>query len=84
MGTVIVERDFDQPATEDQVEAMRRATEVCLELNGVTHLRTVGTQDGKRFICMFEAPDAESVRRALESAHVPFKSAWSAKTYYER
>jgi uncharacterized protein DUF4242 len=45
----------------------------------VTFLRTFFSRDRKRMLCLYEAPDAESVRVAEGKAGVPFERAWACE-----
>lgn len=79
MATIIVEYEFDPPLTD---EAMQRATSAlgpCLEVRNVKKVSTVLSADRTRGFCMFEAPDAETVREGFRMAKVPFKAVWPAQ-----
>ncbi len=78
MPTIVLERTFDAPATDEMIAAMKERAEPCLEINAVTRIKTYVADDRLRFVCIFEAADVESVRRAMESAGMEFDSAWSA------
>lgn len=81
MSIVVMERLFEIPPTDEQLEKMMAATETCLEINGSTRLQTYASGDRKRFVCVFEGPDAEAVRRAVESAGVQYERLWSATVF---
>lgn len=81
MSTVVMERVFAEPPSDELLEKMKNATETCLEINGSTRLQTYASNDRKRFICVFEGPDLEAVRRAVESAGVTYESLWVANTF---
>jgi len=49
----------------------------CLESRNVRFIRTFFSADQKRMICLYAAPDAESVRQAQREAGVPFEEAWT-------
>jgi hypothetical protein len=78
MEHVIVERVFAEPV--DLPELTRRYKEDirCFELRNVSHLRTTVSRDGRRMICEYSAPDAESVREANEAADLPYAHIWTA------
>ncbi len=67
---------------EAEVEPMARRIDRCLELRGARWMRSYLTPDGRRAICEFEAPDAESVREAFRSAGQPFDRAWVARMWW--
>ncbi len=81
MAHVVVEYEFDPPLSD---EALARASSLlgpCLEVRNVKKLRTVLSADRTRGFCLFEAPDAETLREAYRSVHVPFKAVWSAQLF---
>jgi hypothetical protein len=80
MSTVLVERSFSGPVAFEDIQALEDRGAWCLEAHGVRFLRTFFSRDRRRMICLYEAPDAESVRLAEEKAGVPFERAWSAHT----
>ena len=80
MSTVVVERSFAEPVAFEDVQALEDRGGWCLEAHGVRFLRTWFSRDRRRMICLYEAPDAESVRLAERKAGVPFDRAWSARS----
>jgi hypothetical protein len=73
--------EYDLP-TEAEVEPMARRIDRCLELRGARWMRSYLTQDGRKAICEFEAPDAESVREAFRSAGQPYDRAFVANLFW--
>ncbi len=80
-ANVIVERRFDQPVEVADLQALEDAAAWCLELHQVTFLRTFFSADGKRMLCVYRAPDAESVRLAQQKAKMPVQRAWACRSY---
>jgi hypothetical protein len=76
-----MERIYEDPRSEDQIDSMNAKIVPCLEVNGVTHVSTMASKDRTRFICTFEAPDAETVRRAIESSGVAYHQIWAADVF---
>jgi len=74
---VLVERRFDEPVTLLEIQAIEDAGIWCLETRNVSFVRTFFSVDQKRMICLYRAPDAESVRQAQRQAGVPFDEAWA-------
>lgn len=74
---VLVERRFDDPVTLPEIQAIEDAGIWCLETRNVSFVRTFFSADQKRMICLYRAPDAESVRLAQRQAGVPFDEAWA-------
>lgn len=81
MPTIVMERTFAVPPTDEQLDAMKQKTEICLEVNDAARVSTYASGDRKRFICVFEGRDLESVRRAVESAGVEYESIWTASVF---
>lgn len=73
---VLVQRRFDEPVTLESVQAMEEANGWCLEVHNVRFLRTFFSRDGTRMLCLYQAPDAESVRLAQRQAGLPLESVW--------
>jgi len=76
-ANVLVERRFDEPVTLAQIQAIEDAGIHCLETRDVHFVRTFFSADQRRMICLYRAPDAESVREAQRQAGVPFDVAWA-------
>jgi len=79
MSLVLVERSFPEPVDVRDIQAIEDRGAWCLEAHGVRFLKTYFGRDRRRMICLYEAPDAESVRLAQEKAGVPFDKAWAAR-----
>lgn len=78
MEQVIVERSFDEPVEFEAVQAQGDKISWCLEQHRIRFLRSYLSSDKKRMICVYEAPDAESVRNANRQAELPFDCVWTA------
>jgi hypothetical protein len=78
---VIVERRFDQPVTVESLQAIEDAGAWCMELHQVTFLRTFFSADCRRMICLYQAPDAESVRLAQRQARMPVERVWPCRRF---
>ena len=76
-ANVLVERSFEEPVTLEKIQDIEDAGFDCLDSRNVRFIRTFFSHDRKRMICLYEAPDAESVRQAQREAGVPFNDAWS-------
>ena len=79
MTRVLVERSFATPVAFAAIQALEDAGAWCLQMHRVTFLKTLFSTDRRRMICLYAAPDAESVRRAQEQARLPFDSAWPCR-----
>jgi len=74
---VLVERSFDQPVLLEQIESIEDAGAWCLQAHHVKSARTFFSADRKRMLCLYEAPDAESVRHAQREAAMPVEAVWA-------
>ena len=81
LATVIVERSFDEPASMEELQAREDAASSCLETHRVRFLRSLFSRDRKSMVCLYTAPDAESVRMAQKQADMPFTSIWACRHY---
>jgi len=75
-ANVIVERSFDEAVTVAEIQAMEDANIWCLETRKVSFERTFFSRDGKRMICLYQAPDVEAVRQAQRQANMPHQRVW--------
>jgi len=76
---VVVERSFREPVLFEALQARENAGAWCLDLHRVHFLRTYFSADRCRMICLYEAPDAESVRRAQKQIEMPLDDVWMAE-----
>lgn len=76
-ANVLVERSFEDSVELQDIQDIEDAGAWCLESRNVRFIRTYFATDRKRMICLYEAPDAESVRQAQREAGVPFDQAWA-------
>jgi hypothetical protein len=75
---LVVERAFPQPVTAADIAEMVRSSAWCLEMHRVTRVVTHIAREGRRGMCVFIAPDAESVRKANATARLPVERVWAA------
>jgi hypothetical protein len=83
MERVIVERSFDEPADMAELQARQDNAGWCLDAWGITPLASFLSRDRRRLICTYDAPDAEAVRRANQTAGLPFDTVWTAQVFNE-
>ena len=76
---MLVERSWDQPVTLEEIQAVEDAGAWCLETHNVKFVRTFFALDRKRMLCLYQAPDAESVRLAQRQAEMPVDSVWACQ-----
>jgi hypothetical protein len=82
METVVVERLLSEPRALESLDAVERATSACFQLRGVHPVRSFFSRDGRRLICIYQAPDAEAVRQANRAAGLTFESVWTADEFF--
>ncbi len=78
MAYLVMERTFEEPLTDEELDRMMTRLNPCLEQYDVRWIRSYLSSTRRRMICAFEAPDAEAVRIAYRTAGLPFESVWPA------
>jgi len=81
MAIVVVERSFEAPVEFEELQETENCFAWCLEENGIQFIQTYFSLDRKRMTCIYEAPDAEAVRRVSDRAKLPYDRIWSATIY---
>ncbi len=81
VASVVVTRSFPEAVTLESVQAIEDAGAWCLEAHRVTFLRTYFSSDRKRMACLYQAPDAESVRLAQQQAGMPVDRIWACQHF---
>jgi hypothetical protein len=79
MSVVLVERSFAEPVVFEQIQTLAERGAWCLEAHRVRFLKSYFSRDRRRMLCLYEAPDAESVRLVQERARLPFERVWAAR-----
>lgn len=82
-ATVLVERSFAAPVRLDDLGEVERRGVGCLDRNGVALLMRLVSQDGRRMLCLCEAPDAAAVHSANAELGLPFDQAWNATIHFD-
>jgi hypothetical protein len=70
-ANVLVERNWDSPVELDDIQAIEDAGAWCLEAYDVRFMRTFFSTDRRHMACLYQGPDAESVRQAQRQAGMP-------------
>jgi len=79
METVILEHHFEERSFDiERYKKAQAENEWCLQKYGVHHVRSYLSPDGRRMICVFEAPDAEAVRRMSAQLGYSYDQVWRA------
>ena len=79
MPSIIVERTFAAPPSEEDLTAAGIRERPCLSMYHVKWKRSLLSADRLRMICEYEAGDAESVRKVQREAGNGFDRVWSAQ-----
>ncbi len=66
------------------MQAREDAAAHCLDTHRVRYLRTFFSNDRRRMVCIYRAPDAESVRIAQHQAGMPVDQIWACRTVNPR
>jgi hypothetical protein len=78
MPRVIVERSFETPLTQQELDAVEARMAPCLDLYNVRWIRSYWSDDRRRMICEYDAADVASVRNVQREAAAKFDRAWAA------
>jgi len=74
---VFVERRNGSAVTPGGGRSGNARLALCLDLHGILLERSYLAKDGKRMLCHFRAPDAESLRVALRVAGIDYDALWA-------
>jgi hypothetical protein len=78
MSKVVVVRDFPEGLTLDRILQIERDAAECSHLYGVERTESFLSADNKRLTCIYNAPDAEAVRKANDQAQIPYTAIFAA------
>jgi hypothetical protein len=76
---VIVTRRFTSPMRRDDLVLRETQRAAALRALGIEHANTFVSLDGQRALCLYRAPDADSLRAADAAAGLPLESAWACE-----
>lgn len=76
MSDVFLERNWDEPLTTAILENMIEDAHGCFGLYRVEWQESLLSADGKKLLCHFSGPDAESVRVALRQGDADITNLW--------
>jgi hypothetical protein len=78
---VVVERTFAKPLDEAAIRDAAASGAWCLDQHGCRIVWSHLSGDGRRTVCVFAGPDAESVRQVQRQTGMPFDAAWPATVH---
>ena len=79
-GVVIVERELD-PALDEAAIRAAAEDDTCRSQWGCRLLGTYLSIDGRRCLCLYDAPDAESVRQVQKTGTLSYERAWTSAVH---
>jgi len=79
MSRIIVERSFDAPQSDADMQAVADRERPCLAVYKVQWKRSLLAADRRRMVCEYEAADAETVRKVQREAQAMFERIWVAE-----
>ena len=84
MPRIIVERTFEPPLAEEELKATEARMAPCLDLYRVRWIRSYWSEDRRRMICEYDAPDTASVKSVQREAEAKFDRIWPADVLGEQ
>lgn len=79
MSLVIVETASEQPITDAYLEESDRIGLPCLQAHGVAWRYSLLSKDRDQMICVFDAPDATSVRDSYAKLGIQKRAIWAGE-----
>ena len=76
MARIVVERSFETPQSDADMQAVADQERPCLAAYKVAWKRSLISADRKRMVCEYEASDAETLRRIQREAGAQFDRVW--------
>lgn len=80
-GFSLVDRLFPEPVELSDLKAKQDAGLACLSMHRVRFVRSYSSIDRQRMLCLYAAPDLESVRIANRMIGLPFSQVWAARMH---
>ena len=77
---VILLRAMPEPITPEMAVASFVENKTCFDIRQTDWHQSYLDTDGIRLVCWFHAPDAESVRSAVEAAGSPYVAVWTVES----
>ena len=81
---VIVKRELAAPTAFEKLQDQEESNISCLDMHNVTFIKTYFSLDQKYMLCMYNAPDVESVRISQRQAEMPVSKVYSCKELLPR
>ena len=84
MAVIMVEERFEPPIDLSQGSPVADKVSPCLPVYDVTWLSSYIASDGSRCVCVYEAENAEAVRKRLPHRRRAFENVWAASPLHRR
>ncbi len=81
MSTIIVQRNFLEPMTVEQIRQSSRDGAECRKLYRADIVQSFLGIDGCHMCCYFQGPDADTVRRVEDNGPITYVRAWVANVF---
>lgn len=76
MARIVVERSFDTPQSDADMQRVADLERPCLAAYQATWKRSLLSSDRRRMVCEYEAADAETMRKIQREAGAQFDRVW--------
>jgi len=77
----MAEQVFQEPMTDEQLLALGKRLDPCLDVRRGAWRRSTVAIDRLRMVCEFEAPDSEAVREAFRASAIAYERVWTAHVF---
>jgi hypothetical protein len=75
----VVKRELPVSTAFEVLQHQEESNSSCLDMHNVTFIKTYFSLDQKYMLCMYNAPDSESVRIAQRQAEMPVSKIYPCK-----
>lgn len=78
---IVYERfaDVVPPTTVEEWTTQNSGVGACLNIRGANWMRSYLREDGRRAVCLYEAPYVEAVREGLREGNLVFETVWKTE-----
>ena len=78
MELVVVERSYPESVALEDIAAQEKTVAWCLQEHAVTYKHSYFDVGRRHMVCLYEAPDAESVRKTQDTGGLSYDHIWTA------
>jgi Nickel responsive protein SCO4226-like len=80
-ANILVSRRFDAAVAFEEIQALDDVGSSRFLTHRARRMRTYFSTNRRRMVCLYHAPDAESVRIALREARMPVERVWAFRQF---